>query len=449
VQSVVESLGPGTYNAPMLSTTPRQSLPFIARTLMPREIWANGTMAVALGALEGGVVGVLVKNEFESVAPTAWVNLAVALVAGAPAFANMASLTISGLAEGRDKTAWVSRLMVLTSIALIAMAFMPYTLAGLVGLTMAVVLARLAWAGVITLRAAIWRANFPRHVRAQITGRITVIYSMIIAFTAAALGSVMSIWPESWRWMFPICGVLGLIAALRYQRMRIRMGARLRRSEQAQRLQRQGGQFRAAFGILRTDVWFRRYMLTMFAFGSGNLMVIALLIIILSDQFGFAKLSQMLITTSLPLIGVAVFTPIWARRLDATHILDYRARQAWSFVLAIGLFALATILSQPWLFWAGAVALGAAFAGGKLGWNLGHNDFASDEQSTLYMGIHVTLTGIRGLIAPLTGVMVYQWLETLGDGFGRWVLLFPFALTLGAAVTFVILARLRRQLVSA
>jgi MFS family permease len=429
----------------MLSSTPRQSLPFIARTLMPREIWANATMAVALGALEGGVVGVLVKTQFETVAPMAWVNLAVALVAGAPAFANMVSLSISGLAEGRDKTAWVSALMLLTAVGLIVMAFMPYNAWGLIGLTLAMVTARLAWAGVITLRAAIWRANFPRHVRAQITGRITVIYSMVIALTAAGIGAVMSIWPDSWRLLFPAAGVLGLAAAVRYQRMRIRMGARLRRHEQAQRLQRRGGQFRAAFEILKTDVWYRRYMLTMFAFGAGNLMVIALLVILLNDQFGFAKLSQMLITTSLPLIGVAVFTPIWARRLDAAHILDYRARQAWSFVVAIGLFALATILAQAWLFWVGAIALGAAFAGGKLGWNLGHNDFASDEQSTLYMGIHVTLTGIRGLIAPLTGVMVYQWLESLGPGQGRWVLLLPFTLTLGAAITFVALARSRRR----
>ncbi|MEN1727333.1 MAG: MFS transporter, partial [Pseudomonadota bacterium] len=421
----------------MLSSTPRQSLPFVARTLMPREIWANATMAVALGALEGGVVGVLVKTQFDGVASAAWVNLAVALVAGAPAFANMVSLSISGMAEGRDKTAWVSALMLLTALSLIVMAIMPYTTMGLIGLTLAMVAARLSWAGVITLRAAIWRANFPRHVRAQITGRITVIYSMIIALVAAGLGGVMSIWPESWRVMFPIAGVLGLTAAFRYQRMRIRMGAQLRRKELVQRQSRRGGQLRAALGILRSDLWFRRYMLTMFAFGSGNLMVIALLVILLNDQFGFAKLEQMLITTSLPLIGVAVFTPIWARRLDATHILDYRARQAWSFVLAIGLFASASLLSQIWLFWAGAVGLGAAFAGGKLGWNLGHNDFASDEQSTLYMGIHVTLTGIRGLIAPLTGVMVYQWLEGLGPGQGRWVLLFPFTLTLGAAITFV------------
>jgi hypothetical protein len=48
------------------------------------------------------------------------------------------------------------------------------------------------------------------------------------------------------------------------------------------------------------------------------------------------------------------------------------------------------------------------------------------------------------LIAPLTGVLVYQQLEAIEPGLGRWVLLFPFSLTLGGAITFVILARLRR-----
>ena len=427
------------------SSEPNQRLPFIARTLMPREIRANATMAVALGALEGGVVGVVVKTRFDTFADPAWVNLAVAIVAGAPAFTNMASLWISGLAEGRDKTAWVSKLMLLTSIFLIVMALVPSSALGLALITVAMVLARFSWAGVITLRAAIWRANFPRHVRARITGRITVIYSLTIAMTAALIGLAMSWWPDVWRVLFPVAGLLGVLAAWRYQRTRIRSGTRLRKNELAQQKNRVGGQLRAGLNILSTDRWYRRYMLTMFAFGSGNLMVIALLVIILNEQFGFARFEQVLITTTLPLISLAIFTPIWARRLDAAHILDYRARQAWNFVLALGLFTLATISGLTWLFWIGALAMGAAFAGGKLGWNLGHNDFASDDQSTLYMGIHVTLTGIRGLIAPLAGVGVYQLLESIEYGLGRWVLLFPFGLTLGGAITFVILARLRQR----
>ena len=97
---------------------------------MPREISANATMAVALGALEGGVVGVgwsRTSSMGGGVAEPVWVNLAVALVAGAPAFANVVSLSISGLAEGRDKTAWVSVLMALTAVFLILMALAPVT----------------------------------------------------------------------------------------------------------------------------------------------------------------------------------------------------------------------------------------------------------------------------------------------------------------------------------
>ncbi len=188
-------------------------LPFIARTLMPREVSANAAMAVALGALEGGLVGVIVKTQFDGVADPVWVNLAVALVAGAPAFANIASLWISGMAEGRDRTRWVAALKALTALFLILMAFAPIHPAGLVLMTAAMLASRLCWAGVITLRAAIWRANFPRHVRGQITGRITVIYSLIIAVTAAAIGGLMSWWPEAWRIVFPLAGRLGLVAA--------------------------------------------------------------------------------------------------------------------------------------------------------------------------------------------------------------------------------------------
>jgi MFS family permease len=412
---------------------------------MPREVRMNGAMAVALGALEGGLVGVVVKTQFAAVADPVWVNLCVALVAGSPAFANVISLWISGLAEGRDKPAWVARLMGVTCLFLMLMALAPVNLAGLVMITVAMVIARLAWAGVITLRAAIWRANFPRRVRARITGWITIIYSLTIAATAAVIGALMNAWPEAWRLAFPLAGVVGLAAAWRYQATRVRGGRRIQNEELDQRRSRHGGQLRAAIDILRGDRWYRRYMITMFAFGSGNLMVIALLVVLLNEQFGFERFQQVMITTALPLLTLSIFTPIWARRLDAVHILDYRARQAWMFVITMLLFLSATVFSLKWLFWVGALSLGMAFAGGKLGWNLGHNDFASDDKSTLYMGIHVTLTGIRGLIAPLVGVSVYQLLESFHAGMGRFVLLFPFLLTFGGAVTFVILARMHRR----
>ncbi len=420
------------------------ALPFVARTLMPREVQVNALMAVALGALEGGLLGVIVKTGFDTAAPAGWVNLAVALVSGAPALANVASLSFANLAHGRNKTHWVAALMALTAASTLLLAVAPISAFGLVWVTFWMIFARLCWCGVITLRAAIWRANFPRHVRATITGRIAVTYSILIALTAAGIGLAMELDDRAWRLLFPLAGLLGLLASWRYRRFTVRGHGRLLRAEAA------AGSGRAmrltdAIAVLREDRWYRRYMATMFLFGSGNLMVIALLVVILTEQLGMGRLEQVLITTTVPLIAVALFTPFWARRLDRMHVLEYRSVHSWMFVAAMSCFAPGAIFDQTWLFWLGALILGSAFAGGKLGWNLGHNDFSSDGRSTLYMAIHVTLTGIRGLLAPLIGIAIYQWLEHLEPGRGRYVLLLPLGLTLMAACTFVVLARLKRR----
>ena len=55
---------------------------------------------------------------------------------------------------------------------------------------------------------------------------------------------------------------------------------------------------------------------------------------------------------------------------------------------------------------------GVAFGGGVLAWNLGHHDFSNVSASPAYMGVHVTLTGIRGLIAPSLGVFLYEAFRT-------------------------------------
>jgi hypothetical protein len=59
------------------------------------------------------------------------------------------------------------------------------------------------------------------------------------------------------------------------------------------------------------------------------------------------------------------------------------------------------------LFALRGIANGLGSGGGALAWNLGHLDFARPEEAEIYMGIHVSLTGLRGLIAPLIGMWLY------------------------------------------
>ena len=62
-----------------------------------------------------------------------------------------------------------------------------------------------------------------------------------------------------------------------------------------------------------------------------------------------------------------------------------------------------------------AIGQGLHQGGGSLAWTLGHLDFSRRHDAELYMGVHVTLTGLRGLIAPFVGVALGGLI-----GWGAW-----------------------------
>jgi len=271
---------------------------------------------------------------------------------------------------------------------------------------------------------------------------MTTLSSLLIALSSALFGFVLDIDDTLAQWLWLMAGTSGLIASLVYRRGRIRHHGRILRQEKDDARQEPlKGVLKRFFRLLADDLTFRRYMQAMFVFGSGNLMLTAPLIILLHEQFGLSRMAQVLITASIPLLLLAAFVPVWARLLDNRHIIFYRARQSWGFVMAIACFAIACIAHQTWLLWVGSSILGVAYAGGVLGWNLGHNDFSSDHSSALYMAVHVTLTGIRGLLTPAIGVFLYEILEHYQAGAGRFSLLLPLLLSACGAIWFVVMAR--------
>ncbi len=56
------------------------------------------------------------------------------------------------------------------------------------------------------------------------------------------------------------------------------------------------------------------------------------------------------------------------------------------------------------------------------------------------MGLHMWLSGLRGLLAPLAGITLYEILEARAPGQGAWTLVVPMALCALGAVAFARLA---------
>lgn len=394
--------------------------------------------AVSLGALEGGLLGVIVKNQFAEVTSHTLVNLAVAVVAGAPSFANLFSFLFASLSVGRDKIVLLSQLMIIMGVCLVLMAFPGRSLVGLIMFTAAAVVARTAWSGILTVRAVVWRANYERQWRGQVAARIVQVASLLVAVVSALIGFLMDWHAEAWRLVFPMAGICSLVAAWSYSKTRVRHHRRLMTNEQHKhQLSGRRLSLGSMLEVLAQNAEFRAYMLAMMIFGSGNLMVVAMLVVIINEQFQISPFNQVLITASLPLLVLCLAIGFWARLLDRRHIFGYRAIHSWNFVAAHGTFAIAVIAHIPELLWPGAVLLGSAYAGGHLGWNLGHNDFSDDANASLYMAIHVSLTGLRGLMMPIFGVVLIGLLESRAAGLGVWAMLLPVALVITGSLLFV------------
>lgn len=428
------------------NTGSHNRLPRMAAALMPREIGTWSLGALALGALEGGLLGVIVKNQFSESIEGPVLNICVALVVSAPAYSNLTSFLFAALAAGRDKIELLTRLMQLIAVCLVLMSVPLMGVTGLVTFCLFTVIARIAWTGILTIRAAVWRANYQRRWRGQVTARLVQLSSLLIAGFSALIGFLLDWHDSSFRLGFPVAAAAMFAATMVYRGSPMRRRQMLIRSELSES---QLGDSRLGLGrftrVLREDRNFRNYMACMMIFGSGNLMVLPILVIALNEQFNLSKLAQVMLTSSIPLVCLCLTIRPWARLLDGNHIFAYRSIQSWFYVLSIGVFMLAAGLGQAWLLWTGAVLLGVSNAGGHLGWNLGHNDFSTDKHASLYMAIHVTLTGMRGLVAPLIGVAFYQFMSGLNPLANRWAMGLPLLLSVTGAAWFVHLARTNRD----
>jgi MFS family permease len=408
----------------------------LAQALYRREIlpWSLG--GFALGLVEGATAAVLVKRGFTGHADPEVLNFAVAFVSGSPAIANMTSFAWANLAHGRGKIRLLVTLLAIFGLVVGVIGLSPRASTGLAVTVLSVIAARVIWAGILTVRSSVWSSNYPRMVLAQITGRIVIFTAMGMVIAAGLAGIILQTRPELSRWLYALAGCAGLLAAWLYRRMRVRQAFRLQREELAASAASEVFSFRVMRQILRSDPEYRRFMTCLAFYGAGNLMIGAQLVILYSDQLHIPAALQVGILTIVPLLCIPLFTPMWARLFDAGHVIEFRARQCWVLIGAMTVVIAAVFTGTIWLLWVAAVLFGIATAGANLGWNLGHNDFASLGKVQQYMGVNVTLTGMRGLIAPPLGVMVYTGLERFHAGAGRFALVLPIAMTLIGAIGF-------------
>ena len=420
-------------------------LPPMLRHTYGRELVSWAFLPLMLGAIEGGTIAIVIKKAFENqpgVDPF-WLDLATAWALAAPNVANLSSFIWAALARGRPKVAFISGLQIAACVLTASIALFPRDGFGLIAVCIALGLARTAWTGVITVRAAVWRNNYPNANRATIAGKLATVQSLFLAAAGFAVGKAMDWDPDNYHYLFPALAVFGLIGNQIYRKVRLRRARQLQRAELDGRKAGEGVNPMAMVSLLREDRLYARFMWWMSIFGFGNLMLGAPMTFVVTDELRMGYTEGILVNTIVPLAIMPLAIPLWSRFMDRTHITHFRAVHGWSFVAAAVLLWLAALLHSLPIFYAASVALGIGYAGGALAWNLGHHDFAPPHRDAEYMAVHVTLNGLRGLMAPFIAAPLYALMPPDGR---HWVFLLCIVVNVAGMVGFIALSRRIRAL---
>jgi len=262
--------------------------------------------------------------------------------------------------------------------------------------------------------------------------------------TTSIAGLVLDAHPENFRWLYGAGVVLASLGVWAFRGVTV-LGEK-RHQVLERRGQRDPSDRNAFFAILRTDRRYARYQLHQFTSGFAAMMLEPPLVYLVSKQIGASYFASIGVVMLIPFLLNLATMPLWARYLDRVHVAEFRARQNALWVVGIlVMFLGAWQLSLFWLV-VGRIITGITNGGGALAWQLGHNDFAPRDQLSAYMGIHVTLTGVRGAFAPFLGMALYVgwadagWLPASG-GLGPWLFLLSAALGIVAWRGFELLRR--------
>lgn len=396
------------------------AVPAMSRGNYLWELRSAMLVPAAIACVEGNVVGVIAAKAFIDPEMPSWAGFAVAALASAGPLGLLTSALWSGLFHGRDRVRCTNLLQLGVGACVLAIAVLPISTFGLIALVALTLLARVLVTGILTARSDIWRANYPRTQRGFAVGRLAIVTATVMGFTGLLVAAVMdahALRDQGFRLVYIACALAAVAGAWSFSHVRWRgRGAHLARERDASDDAPQPPSPRAMLRVLREDHNYRRFMIAQFLLGAPNLAATPLFILALKDGYALGYTPSIVLAHFIPVIMATLCIPMWSRLLDRTHIVHFRAIHSWTFVVANGLMGVGFLTDSLVLLALSRVVLGLGTGGGLIAWELGHHDFASRQMANLYMGIHATLTGIRGLIAPFLFTYVYLQLNLLGPG---------------------------------
>jgi MFS family permease len=169
--------------------------------------------------------------------------------------------------------------------------------------------------------------------------------------------------------------------------------------------------------VLGGDRTYRAFQFAYFLSGSAFFMSTHVVLLLAREELRFSPLQLAVWMSMTPQLVLAASSPLWGWILDRIGIIRCRVLISILSTVYLACYLLGVLLRIPALIWAGSILFGFGNSGGQLTWALGSTYFAARvDDVPMYNGIHFVLNGIRGLLLPWVGSILFVTV-------GRWSVL--------------------------
>ena len=252
----------------------------------------------------------------------------------------------------------------------------------------------------------ILKKNLPGEKRGFIFSYSSTFAYLENVVLAIGIGYLLDHHPGSWRWMFPVSALVGMIGVGLQARIPLECTA-IKRAYSNFSFEGKNlsefviGPWKSAWALLRNRADFSKFQIG-FTLGIMGIMVVQpALPIYFIDVLGMSYIEMAIAISLCKGVGYALTSPFWGKLF---YKIDIYRLSSWMFLFMLGqpLFLLFAPAGQIWVLVAYTV-YGIAQAGCHPIWNLSGLSFAKEENSAIYSSVNLMSVGVRGCIIPPLG----------------------------------------------
>lgn len=245
--------------------------------------------------------------------------------------------------------------------------------------------------------------------RGKIFGFITSLATLLTIIITFISGQILEYREDLWRTIFVIVGIAGFLGVMALALCNTeKNNAGIRNKKRFSFIE----PLKRTYTLLNEDREYFRFQRNFFLYGIGFLILLPIIPKYLVDHLGMGYRMSFIAKGVVAQLGLLFLSPFFGKIFDKSHPTKFTAIGFALYALfPLNLFISSLFIGNTaiYLTFFAYIFFGVGMSFINMSWNISSIFFAGERDSSMYQSVHVTITGVRGMLTPVIGYVVMHY----------------------------------------